>query len=53
MNIDQLHQLHVKKLSNSFGVANAQSAIRDDRMARAFGTSDENKSETDKGKVEY
>ena len=37
MNIDQLHQLHMDKLINSFGVSTALSAFRDDRAARALG----------------
>lgn len=53
MNIDQLHQLHMNKLIQSFGVSTALSAFRDDRAARALGTSDEDKSESEKGKVEY
>jgi hypothetical protein len=37
MNVDQLHQLHVNKLVKSFGVANTQEALMDDRAARAMG----------------
>jgi hypothetical protein len=53
MNLEQLHQLHTQQLARSFGVANSQEAIKDDRAARALGTTDENRSETDKSKVEY
>lgn len=37
MNIDQLHQLQLSKLIRSFGVANTESAVKDDRAARALG----------------
>lgn len=37
MNIDQLHQLHMKQLTNSFGVSTAMSAFWNDRAARAMG----------------
>ena len=37
MNVDELHQLHLNKLINSFGVASSQEAFRDDRAARAMG----------------
>lgn len=53
MNLEQLHQLHTQQLARSFGVANSQEAIKDDRAARALGESDENKSETEKAKIEY
>ena len=37
MNIDQLHQIQMNKLIRSFGVANAQAVVSDDRAARALG----------------
>ena len=53
MNLEQLHRVHTQQLVRSFGVANAQSAVLDDRAARATGTIDENKSPSEKAKVEY
>jgi len=37
MTIDQLHQLHMNKLIQSFGVSTAVGAFRNDRAARALG----------------
>jgi hypothetical protein len=37
MNIEQLHQLHMNKLIQSFGVSTAVGAFRNDRAARALG----------------
>ena len=37
MNVDQLHQLQMQRLADSFGLANTMSAVRDDRAARALG----------------
>ena len=37
MNVDDLHQLHMKQLINSFGVSTAISAFANDRAARAMG----------------
>jgi len=37
MNIEQLHQLHMNKLTQSFGVSTAMGAFRNDRAARAMG----------------
>jgi len=37
MNVDQLHQIHMNRLVNAFGVANAQHVVSDDRAARALG----------------
>ena len=53
MNINELHQIQLNKLVNAFGVANTQSIVRDDRMARALGTTDSEKSTSEKGKIEY
>jgi hypothetical protein len=53
MTVDELHQLHVQKLAQSFGVSTALGAFRDDRVARAFGNPDTEHSETEKAKVEY
>lgn len=53
MKLEELNQVHVEKLANSFGVANAQSVVRDDRAARALGTPDNDRTQTDLGKVEY
>jgi len=52
MNIEQLHQLHFDKLSKSFGIANALSAVRDDRAARAFGNHYSEDGSHDTGKEE-
>jgi hypothetical protein len=53
MNIDQLHQLHMDKLINSFGVSTALGAFRDDRAARALGNhySDSGSHDTSKEEV--
>jgi hypothetical protein len=53
MNLEQLHQVHTQQLARSFGVANAQDALRNDRAARALGNTDEHKSESEKAKIEY
>jgi len=53
MNLDQLHLAHTQQLARSFGIANAQSAVLDDRAARAIGNIDEHKSDSEKAKVEY
>jgi hypothetical protein len=37
MKVDELHKLHMQKLTNAFGVSTALSAFRNDRAARAFG----------------
>jgi len=37
MNINQLHQIHINRLVNAFGVANTQHVVSDDRAARALG----------------
>lgn len=38
MTIDQLHQLHMQKLTRAFGVGPTMSVVLDDRSARAFGS---------------
>jgi len=53
MNVNELQQLHLNKLVGAFGVANAQASISDDRAARALGTTDSDKSVSEKGKIEY
>ena len=53
MNLEQLHQVHTQQLARTFGVANAQAATLDDRSSRALGNTDENKSESEKAKIEY
>jgi hypothetical protein len=37
MTVDELHQLHMNKLIQSFGVSTAVGAFRNDRAARALG----------------
>ena len=37
MNVSELHNLHMQKLTKAFGVSTALSAFRNDRAARAFG----------------
>lgn len=37
MTVDELHQLHMNKLTQSFGVSTAVGAFRNDRAARALG----------------
>jgi hypothetical protein len=37
VNIDELHQLHMDRLAQSFGVSTAMGAFRNDRAARAMG----------------
>ena len=53
MNIDQLHQLHMGKLIQSFGVSTALGAFGNDRAARAMGNhySDTADPATDKEEV--
>lgn len=53
MNVNELQQIHLNKLVGAFGVANAQASISNDRAARAFGTTDNEKSVSEKGKIEY
>jgi hypothetical protein len=48
MTFEELHQLHLQRLAESFGVANAQAAVRDDRAIRAMGDDT-----LEKAKVEY
>lgn len=53
MNINELHKLHMQKLSNAFGVSTALSAFRNDRAARAFGNHYAENGSHDTGKSEY
>lgn len=53
MNIDQLHKLHMQKLTNSFGVSTALSAFANDRAARALGNHYSEDGSHDTGKSEY
>jgi hypothetical protein len=53
MNINELHQLHMSKLINSFGVGTAVGAFRNDRAARALGNHYSEDGSHDTGKVEY
>jgi len=53
VNVNELHQIHLNKLVGAFGVANTQAVISDDRAARALGTTDSEKSVSEKGKIEY
>lgn len=48
MTFEELHQLHMQQLSESFGVANAQAVVKDDRALRAMGDDT-----LEKAKVEY
>jgi hypothetical protein len=53
MNVEELHKLHLDKLVNAFGLANAMSAVRDDRAARALGNHYAENGTHDMGKSEY
>ena len=53
MKVDELHKLHMQKLTNAFGVSTALSAFANDRAARAFGNHYAEDGSHDTGKSEY
>jgi hypothetical protein len=53
MNINELHQLHMQKLTKAFGVSTALSAFANDRAARAFGNHYSEDGSHDTGRSEY
>lgn len=53
MNVDELHQLHMNKLIQSFGVSTAVGAFRNDRAARALGNHYAEDGSHDTGRSEY
>lgn len=53
MNINDLHKLHMQKLTKAFGVSTALSAFANDRAARALGNHYSEDGSHDTGKSEY